>query len=249
MNTRDLEPGIRTRNAMEMADYFGRVVAQRRVRGAEDLITVLVQAELDGERLPEVELLGFCVLLLIAGNETTTSLIGNMLNLLAARPELWRRVREDRSLVEPTIEEALRYESPVQTLFRFVRRNTEIGGREIFQHTSVGWASERPTAAPRYLRERSNSISNLTGAATSPSAAVFIIVWVRLWRESRRRSRSTRCSIATRRSHPVRDQERARTQAIWYLDLPNCRFELSPPDSASRRIRTTQRTPVERISG
>jgi len=67
MDTRDLEPGIRTRNAMEMADYFGRVVAQRRARGAEDLITALVQAELDGERLPEVELLGFCVLLLIAG--------------------------------------------------------------------------------------------------------------------------------------------------------------------------------------
>ena len=77
------------------------------------------------------------MLLLIAGNETTTNLIGNMLNLLAARPVLWRHGREDRSLVEPTIEEVLRYESPVQTLFRFVRRNTEIGGREIFQHTTV----------------------------------------------------------------------------------------------------------------
>jgi cytochrome P450 len=137
MNTRDLEPDIRARNVMEMAEYFGRVVADRRVQGAEDLITALVEAELDGERLPEAEVLGFCVLLLIAGNETTTNLIGNMLNLLAARPELWRRVREDRSLVEPTIEEALRYESPVQTLFRFVRRNTEIGGREILQHTTV----------------------------------------------------------------------------------------------------------------
>jgi len=137
INTRDLEPGTRARNAMEMADYFGRVVAERRVQGAEDLITALVEAELDGERLPEVELLGFCVLLLIAGNETTTNLIGNLLTLLAARPELWRRGREDRSLVEPTIEEVLGYESPVQTLFRFVRRNTEIGGREIFQHTTV----------------------------------------------------------------------------------------------------------------
>jgi len=137
INTRDLEPGSRARNAMEMAAYFGRVVAERRVQGAEDLITALVEAELDGERLPEVEVLGFCVLLLIAGNETTTNLIGNMLNLLATRPELWRRVREDRALVEPTIEEVLRYESPVQTLFRFVRRNTEIGGREIFQHTTV----------------------------------------------------------------------------------------------------------------
>ena len=137
MNTRDLEPGIRARNAMDMAAYFGRVAAERRVQGTEDLITALVETELEGERLPEVELLGFCVLLLIAGNETTTNLVGNMLNLLATRPELWRRVREDRSLVEPTIEEVLRYESPVQTLFRFVRRNTEIGGREIFQHTTV----------------------------------------------------------------------------------------------------------------
>ena len=137
MNTSVLEPGSRARNAMEMAAYFGRVVAERRVQGAEDLITALVEAELDGERLPQAELLGFCVLLLIAGNETTTNLIGNMLNLLAGRPELWRRVREDRSLVEPTIEEVLRYESPVQTLFRFVRRNTEIGGREIFQNTVV----------------------------------------------------------------------------------------------------------------
>lgn len=137
MNTQDREPGSRARNAIEMAAYFGRVVAERRVQGAEDLITALVEAELDGERLPEVELLGFCVLLLIAGNETTTNLVGNMLNLLATRPELWRRLGEDRSLVEPTIEEVLRYESPVQTLFRFVRRNTEIGGREIFQHTAV----------------------------------------------------------------------------------------------------------------
>jgi cytochrome P450 len=97
MNTRDLESGGRARNAMEMAAYFGRVVAGRRVQGAEDLISALVEAELDGEGLPEVELLGFCVLLLIAGNETSTNLIGNMLNLLAARPELWRRVRQDRS--------------------------------------------------------------------------------------------------------------------------------------------------------
>ena len=96
--------------------------------------------------------MGFCILLLIAGNETTTNLIGNMLNLLAARPELWRRVRENRSLVEPTIEEVLRYESPVQTLFRFVRRDTDIGGRKILQNTSVvvsfGAANRDPAVFP-----------------------------------------------------------------------------------------------------
>ena len=183
MNTRDLEPGSRARNAMEMAAYFGRVVAERREHGAEDLITALVEAELDGERLPEVELLGFCVLLLIAGNETTTNLIGNMLNLLANRPEVWRRVREDRSLVEPTIEEVLRYESPVQTLFRFVRRNTEIGGREIFEHTTVALGFGAANRDPAVFPKRSNSTSTATGATTSPSAAEFTIAWVRLCRE------------------------------------------------------------------
>jgi cytochrome P450 len=153
MNTRDLEAGSRIRNAMEMAAYFGREVAERRVQGAEDLITALVEAELDGERLPQVELLGFCLLLLIAGNETTTNLVGNMLNLLATRPELWRRLGEDRSLVEPTIEEVLGYESPVQTLFRFVRRNTEIGGREIFQHTTVALGFGAANREPEVFAE------------------------------------------------------------------------------------------------
>ena len=109
------------RNGEEMAAYFGRIAAERRTQGAEDLVTALVEAEVDGERLAEPELLGFCILLLVAGNETTTNLIGNLLNLLAARPDLWRRLRENRTLVEGTIEEVLRYESPVQ-VHLFARR-------------------------------------------------------------------------------------------------------------------------------
>ena len=152
INAPDPEPGSRVRDGAEMAAYFGRIAAERRTHGAEDLITDLVEADVDGERLREDELLGFCILLLIAGNETTTNLIGNMLNLLAARPELWRRVRENRSLVEPTIEEVLRYESPVQTQFRFVRRDIEIGERRILQNTSVavsfGAANRDPAVFP-----------------------------------------------------------------------------------------------------
>src|SRR5215469_6627778 len=90
-NTRTIDPSSRTREAAEMAAYFARIAAERRTQGAEDLITALVEAEVDGQRLGEAELLGFCILLLIAGNETTTNLIGNMLHLLVTRPELWRR--------------------------------------------------------------------------------------------------------------------------------------------------------------
>lgn len=151
-NARAVEPESRMRDGIEMAAYFGRIAAERRAQGAEDLITALVEAEVDGQRLDEPELLGFCILLLIAGNETTTNLIGNLLNLLAARPELWRRIREDRTLVEGAIEEALRYESPVQILYRWVRREADIGGYRILPNTVVsvafGSANRDPAAFP-----------------------------------------------------------------------------------------------------
>jgi cytochrome P450 len=118
----------RMRNTMEMAEYFGKIAAARRAHGADDLITALVEAEIDGESLQDWEILGFCILLLIAGNETTTNLMGNMLNILTDRPELWRRLREDRSLVEPVIEETLRYESPVQQLLRTTTREVTVSG-------------------------------------------------------------------------------------------------------------------------
>lgn len=121
----------RMQNTQEMAAYFGQVAAARRAEGAEDLITALVEAEVEGESLQDWEILAFSILLLIAGNETTTNLIGNMLSILADRPDLWQRLRADRSLVEPVIEETLRYESPVQQLLRMTTREVEISGVKI----------------------------------------------------------------------------------------------------------------------
>jgi cytochrome P450 len=128
----------RMMNTQEMVAYFGRMAAARRTHGAEDLITALVEAEIGGEALEDWEILGFCILLLIAGNETTTNLIGNMLNILADRPDLWRRLREDRSLVEPVIEETLRYESPVRVLNRMTNRPVEISGVSIPKDEVIG---------------------------------------------------------------------------------------------------------------
>ncbi|HWO18469.1 MAG TPA: cytochrome P450 [Kofleriaceae bacterium] len=126
-----LPPPERKQRMAELASFFGRELAARRIRPADDLITALVEAEIDGARLDDAEAIGFCMLLLIAGNETTTSLIGNCLHILARRPELWRRAREDRSLVEPILTETLRYESPVQRLTRVTRRPVELGGAAI----------------------------------------------------------------------------------------------------------------------
>jgi len=118
----------RMRNIQEMVSYFGRIAAARRVDGAEDLITALVEAEIEGEKLEEWEILGFCMLLLIAGNETTTNLIGNLLGILATRPDLWQQLRTDRALVETVIEETLRYESPIQRINRMTTREVELSG-------------------------------------------------------------------------------------------------------------------------
>jgi cytochrome P450 len=142
----------RAQNVMEMVGYFGQIAAARRAHGADDLITALVEAEIEGEALEDWEILGFCILLLIAGNETTTNLLGNILNLLVDQPDLWRQVREDRSLVEPVIEETLRYESPVQRLFRITTREVELSGAKIPQGADItifyGAANRDPGAFP-----------------------------------------------------------------------------------------------------
>jgi cytochrome P450 len=136
-NGGDFTPSERVENGMQMMDYFRQVAAARRGQHASDLISALVEADVEGERLEEWEILGFCILILVAGNETTTNLMSNLLNIMVDRPELWQRLREDRSRVEFAIEETLRYESPVQMLTRFPTRDIEIEGRQIFQGQAV----------------------------------------------------------------------------------------------------------------
>ncbi|WP_437274338.1 cytochrome P450 [Sorangium sp. So ce375] len=111
-----------------MIAFFGEELAARRRAPSGDLISALVEAEIDGARLDTPEAVGFCVGLLVAGNDTTTNLIGNMLHILSERPELYRRAQQDRSLVEPIIEETLRHSSPVQRLLRLTTRPVDVSG-------------------------------------------------------------------------------------------------------------------------
>lgn len=152
LSTVSVQAGERLQNLQAMVGYFGQMAATRRAHGAEDLITALVEAEVEGEALQDWEILGFCILLLIAGNETTTNLLGNLFHILAERPALWRQLREDRSLVETVIEETLRYESPVQRLFRWTTREVEVSGVKFAQGDRVtifyGAANRDPQAFP-----------------------------------------------------------------------------------------------------
>ena len=114
-----------------MFAYFSQVLNERRAHPQSDLVSALLAAELDGEHLSDMELLGFCGLLLVAGNETTTNLIGNLLLCLDENPGTVERLRANRALVPGAIEEALRFYSPVRAMTRYTTTEVTLGEQHI----------------------------------------------------------------------------------------------------------------------
>jgi cytochrome P450 len=115
----------------EISAYLGELLAQRRAAPRDDLLTKLVQAEVDGERLTDDDIRGFFQLLLIAGSETTTNLLNNTILCLIENPDQLARLRATPDLLPSTIEEVLRYRSPVQWMFRATSRDVEVQGQKI----------------------------------------------------------------------------------------------------------------------
>jgi len=114
----------------ELAEYIRGVVAQRTKQPSDDLISVLVAAQ-DGAGLSAAEMTLFVLLLLVAGNETTTHLIGNATNALLSHPAQLARVTADPSLVPSWIEETLRWDGPVQFVSRTTTADVEVGGKQL----------------------------------------------------------------------------------------------------------------------
>jgi cytochrome P450 len=115
----------------DMRGYFVPLAEERRRAPREDLLTGLVQAEHEGSRLSYDEMLQLLVLLLVAGNETTTTLIGNAVLELLTCPEAEKRLREDRALLPIAVDEVLRFSSPVQFDPRRAKREVELHGVRI----------------------------------------------------------------------------------------------------------------------
>lgn len=120
----------------ELAEYVRGVVAQRTTHPSDDLISVLVAAQ-DGASLSAAEMTLFVLLLLIAGNETTTHLIGNAANALLSHPSQLARVHADRRLVPSWIEETLRWDGPVQFVIRRTTADVEVAGQRLPANTHV----------------------------------------------------------------------------------------------------------------
>ena len=115
----------------EMRDYLATLVAERNASPRDDLLTRLVQAEVDGEHLSADELVRFFELLLAAGAETTTNLIDNTVVCLLDHPEQYARLRAEPALLPTALEEVLRFRSPAQAMFRATKREVELNGKTI----------------------------------------------------------------------------------------------------------------------
>jgi cytochrome P450 len=121
-----------TAKLIEFIAYLRRLVADKRSNPGDDLLSGLVLAEAEGDKLSENELLSMIFLLIVAGHETTVNLIGNGMLALFEHPEQRARLQEDPDLLKAAIEEMLRYYGPVEmSLTRWVRQDTELGGQRL----------------------------------------------------------------------------------------------------------------------
>ncbi|HEX8703216.1 MAG TPA: cytochrome P450 [Myxococcaceae bacterium] len=112
----------------EAEQYLKEVLAQRRQKPADDMVTDLLRVQVDGEALTDAELMAFLFLLLVAGLETTVHLLSHTARYLIAHPEVFERVRADHSLIPKLLDEVLRLEPPVRAVYRLTTADTELSG-------------------------------------------------------------------------------------------------------------------------
>ncbi|WP_405163070.1 cytochrome P450 [Nocardia sp. NBC_01499] len=124
--------------ARHITDYLRVLLKERMTNPRKDMLTSLVEAEIDGERLTEAEIVNFANALLVAGHVTTTALIGSTVLCLDAFPEADKKVRADRRLVPTLIEESLRYFPPIGMMARVTNAEVELDGVTIGPDQLVG---------------------------------------------------------------------------------------------------------------
>jgi cytochrome P450 len=136
--TKSLDPVMSTEEAdeliqamVEFNEYLAERIAERRKSPGDDLMTALIAAEEQGDRLSQEELISTMSLLFVAGHETATNLIGNGMLALLRNPDQLQRLRDQPALMRNGIEELLRYDSPVQFVIRTVKKPVAVEGEEI----------------------------------------------------------------------------------------------------------------------
>jgi cholest-4-en-3-one 26-monooxygenase len=139
-----------TQAAAEIFAYSSKLTADRRENPKDDLLTVLLEAEVDGEKLEDLELNIFFLLLAVAGNETTRNLISGGMLAFFEHPDQWQRLKNDASLMPTAVEEMLRWVSPIMYFRRTASKDNVIHGQQIKEGDKVtiwyGSANRDPDA-------------------------------------------------------------------------------------------------------
>jgi cytochrome P450 family 142 subfamily A polypeptide 1 len=112
-------------------EYATKVIAERKATPADDLISILLNAEIDGQRLTDEDVVGETLLILIGGDETTRHVIAGGMEALMRNPQHWQSMLADRSRIPQTVEEMLRWVSPIKNMCRTLTRDYEIGGAKL----------------------------------------------------------------------------------------------------------------------
>jgi pimeloyl-[acyl-carrier protein] synthase len=132
----------------QLLEYLGGIIAERRKAPQDDLISAMLEAQEERDALSDIELLATSNLLLIAGHETTTNLIGNGMLALLRNPDQFARLQGDRSLLRSAIDEMLRYDSPVQATARVPHEDIALDGATLparaIVFTAIGAANRDP---------------------------------------------------------------------------------------------------------
>ena len=131
------ELAARTTAVHDFTAFFGELAARRRAEPHDDLVTALVRAEQDGDRLGPMELLGTLLILVVAGHETTVNLVANGVRALAADPTQLAALRADPELAGPAVEEILRFDPPVHLTTRTARTALTVGDRRFEEGESL----------------------------------------------------------------------------------------------------------------
>ncbi|MCP5056999.1 MAG: cytochrome P450 [bacterium] len=122
-------PEASARAAGKLYAYYVDLVKERKQKPGEDLVSALLAAELEGERLADTDVIGFLFLMIVAGNETTTKLLANALYWADRNPDEREKARTDEAAIPRWVEETLRYDNSTQLLARTITRDHEVGGQ------------------------------------------------------------------------------------------------------------------------
>ena len=180
--------------------YLMPIIGARRTDPKDDIISALAQAEEEGDKLTEREVLRMLALLLVAGNETTTNLIGNGMLALLRHPDQLAALRDDPALIPSAVEELLRFDSPVQVDLRIVLEDCDVNGFGVRRGDNVVLLLGTATATPTSSRRRTGSTSAAGSRTIWLSAAASTTASGRRWLDWRAAWCWRRCSSASARS-------------------------------------------------